>query len=754
MTTETTYREKGSAVLFAAMLVLSMVAMSAAFAGTTAADHEPGTTSITVGNLDGNTYWQGESLNVSGFNTDETVEITGPDDAFQQQAANGNGYLAFDTSSLGTGTWNVTGVDSGASAQIDIRTQSITDFSFDPSPTDGSTTMTVDSDRVDYNVSISADGVEASEWDAAIGSGTVYGDHYVLEISGDAADFSVDSTELPTGTHNVTVEVTDTTASDEASLTVESAPETSVGFAFSNVNDELGDVVEFNLTTSGEPDAVWATIMEDGENYEVHYNVTNIDDHSEPIQVDWNSHEALDAGSNYGLSAENGDITINDSSGAALGSDHWPNDRTWSFTTEAFTSHGDIADGNYEDVAGISFNERSTGDMIVSTAPGPGAHAQDAGLDDVLDNATEDTSIANQDLLVAEVDAPGVFGYLNTSPAGFATEGLEFSLSSPGGTFQDGTTLNASDISSENMTIHERPDDDAVYFVVESQNIAGMSTGDSWTAEFAVNGSTNPYVGDDSVESANSSYSLEAREVNWENSMTDDDELILAPSSDATLEASTNVAPDTSFSSRINLPRDFRTASGQVSDDGTVSATVDLDGVETGTQLGQVRLRVPNTDTQLSTEGVVQGDVEPASFGVSVDAPSEVNVDEDASVDVTVTNDGGQSGDAEITVDVGGETTETTETLDAGDSWEESFDVSTDSEGEVSWSVDTQHDSASGSVDVVAENDSDPDPDPDDDSSDDDGDGDGGGDGQPGFGLVVALFAILGAALLAARRQN
>nr|WP_049914941.1 PGF-CTERM sorting domain-containing protein [Natrialba taiwanensis] len=197
-------------------------------------------------------------------------------------------------------------------------------------------------------------------------------------------------------------------------------------------------------------------------------------------------------------------------------------------------------------------------------------------------------------------------------------------------------------------------------------------------------------------------------------------------------------------------------------------------------------------------------DAEEANVQLETDAPSEVTVGEDGTLDVTVSNTGGSASDEiEVGVVIGGENTFNDNiTLDAGEEWSNSFDYTAEETGDVEWSVVAGDNEETGtewsnSFDYTAEETGDVEwsvvagdneetgtttfvDEPSDDGSDsgsdsgsddsgsdsgsDDGDSgsddsggddsDGDDDGTPGFGVAVALAALLGAAMLALRKQN
>lgn len=139
-----------------------------------------------------------------------------------------------------------------------------------------------------------------------------------------------------------------------------------------------------------------------------------------------------------------------------------------------------------------------------------------------------------------------------------------------------------------------------------------------------------------------------------------------------------------------------------------------------------------------------------ASFNLAGSAPEEVTQGQRARISFSLTNTGGQSGSTSYTINVdGSEATSNSVALDAGESRTLTWSLPTTEAGDVSWEVSAAGQSIDGTLSVEAP------PEPQTTGDEDDGDDDDGDDGgQPGFGLIVALFALIGAALLALRRQN
>jgi len=241
------------------------------------------------------------------------------------------------------------------------------------------------------------------------------------------------------------------------------------------------------------------------------------------------------------------------------------------------------------------------------------------------------------------------------------------------------------------------------------------------------------------------------------------------PGAEAEFEVSARAPTNVAFNGNAAVSYSFTNTGGQsgtveyqVLVDGEVvdEGTADLDGgastaamsysLDTG-ESGNIDWDVETQDDSESGTVYVReqpAEPEPASFQLFASAPSQVTQGQDAQIQFSITNTGGSAGEVEYTVDSGDNSETYTATLAPGASTDTlTWDLPTNEAGEVNWEVTAGDQSRTGTLTVEAP----PEPPADDEDGDDGDDGDGG---QPGFGLIVALFALIGAALLALRRQD
>ena len=183
----------------------------------------------------------------------------------------------------------------------------------------------------------------------------------------------------------------------------------------------------------------------------------------------------------------------------------------------------------------------------------------------------------------------------------------------------------------------------------------------------------------------------------------------------------------------------------------TVSFTVDTSDVDPG----EYTHTVSSEDSEAAGSLTIEAQPEPGVFEIINLSPEEATVTtgDELVVDVSVQNVGEQEATETVTLEVSGlgAVGNQSLTLAGGDAGSVSFTVDTSpvDPGDYTHTVSTAEDSVEGSLTVEAQPTVDNGTDNETDNATDDGD-DGSG---AGFGVVVAALALLGAALLVARRR-
>lgn len=131
----------------------------------------------------------------------------------------------------------------------------------------GEMNLTLDSNRVGYDVEVSAEGLDAAELESILGEDATVDDGSVvvenvegsLPVNFSAADVDADE-------YDFTVEATDTDASANASIEVTEVPAPSAEFSSSEFSEEVGDTATMTVDMEGTDSAV-VTIESDEGNY-------------------------------------------------------------------------------------------------------------------------------------------------------------------------------------------------------------------------------------------------------------------------------------------------------------------------------------------------------------------------------------------------------------------------------------------------------------------------------------------------------
>ncbi|MDG5821489.1 BGTF surface domain-containing protein [Natronococcus sp. A-GB7] len=805
-------------MFLAALMVLSVFAMSAAFAGGAAAEDTD----------DFDEYYEDlDELSEEGVLVGQEIAIGGFDDAdgaeIREGFADSDGDTV-DTSSVETievdgenvdvVTFETDDLEDGDAYHVYVHgeylndedeletnleatfwaSDDVIDVEFDDDSVElnddsdeATTDLIVDTDREEVDVYVSGElgneSVDDDDLEAIFGDDLDADDNEVL-IEGVDSDIEANFSDQSSGDYEFTVDVADTTAEDTAEITVGEAPEIDAQFSDSTYEQNVGDVAEFEIEHSGTDDLT-VEMTDEEEFYNATIEIEGVEN-EDNVTVQYNT---------YLAGQDNGDdvVTVLDDEGDELAvedvtvTEELDGDEGDTLDEGERLLHGDyelevipaIADDEGEfdeeetDAAVLLLEERSTGDMNTWALAGDEFDADDVELDDIEDSATSTDSVADEDLLVVGVEASGIYGYAFDDDGQWADEG-DLNL-----TFEDTDEPrygSADDFSLEEGDEVIVDEDENRFFVVVDATEDEMDVDETWDITFTV-GDDNDYVDDD--ETADAQINIEEAYVELVGDQDEDDRFQIEADNESELTAETNLAPSTDGDFRLRTTSEVYTADAEVDGDGMLMTTFDLSEHEEGDEIRTLRVTA-GEEPEHEAEGVfVSADDDTDKkdgFKIDADAPSEVNVDDDASLDVTVVNNNDEAGNATLEATVGDEEYTEELELDAGDSVTESFDFDTSEEAEIDWSVETGDDSDSGTLTVGdkekangengengangengengangenGENGANGDDanGADDSSADDD-------ETVPGFGVAVAIVALLGAAMLALRRQN
>ncbi|THE65533.1 PGF-CTERM sorting domain-containing protein [Salinadaptatus halalkaliphilus] len=336
MTHERTYRETGRALVLAAMMVCSVVAMSAAFAGGATASDE---VSYTVDGEDRTLVFQGQTVVASGgsdggIDDDEVYDLREVTDtsggevdgtSFVSELNPENGDIEIETADLEDGNYFLEGpgIDTSTVATSDtfeVVTQDLTVELEDEAVTDGGqdafTDLDIDSNRGTYSLNVSADGdlddeelfgifSDDGEYDEIttqdadeLDVGATYGefnagvydededdaDETIVLVDLDDREHALNFTDIDDGEYDLEFEVVDSDAADSVSVEV-GAEDLDAEFDQSVYTQSAGDVVEFTIDLEDTDDAYVQFGDEDAGYVDILYVEDDSDSGDVTVQV-------------------------------------------------------------------------------------------------------------------------------------------------------------------------------------------------------------------------------------------------------------------------------------------------------------------------------------------------------------------------------------------------------------------------------------------------------------------------------------
>ncbi|WP_247729352.1 BGTF surface domain-containing protein [Halovivax limisalsi] len=778
----TSTREKGRAVFLAALMVLSVFAMGAAFAGSAVADHSDNEKDIS----DGDFAYQGETIVISGITSvtdSDTVDlysgVPGGDDVSWEREVDvdtQNDTVTLDTSDLGQGDWFIE-EDNGNTTAFEIRVQNLdgTMFSADQVTQSGSVDLEVDSNRGGFLAEISSGSFTQDQLTSMLNdynqSATSAHDDIVVVDARATYTLDFSQVDVSTGSYNFSVEAADTTASSELTLDVVSDDEAQVSFGNEN-NVATGPVGDSNtiLVDMQNTDEAYVELTWTPENSEEVITLLNgtvtANENADQVELDVNT-----------VLLARGDANVVSATNGSFNADHlgtWDretqlevyNEWTKSFNMNLYDANGDRQDRGTFRVTDSGIDEVNT--YVVSS--------DDTDTLDELGVAADGT-VAAGDYVAVEIVGSGIFGLLEEDPANYEAFNISVVQTNPPfGEDPKDITPAVGD-----MTISEDENRVVAFMPTGGNNDAQANEQYKATVKTVASADAedegmdpNPYI--DSTDTFESSFTVEEPTLSF-----DQDSYSVTADSGQEITGTSNVAPGASIFVQAETPDGsdnpfYIPTYTEVGEDGTWTATMDFSGQVQDTEFSLSAELEDNGDVSDTADGVVgEPSPEPYLSVTNVDVPEEVMVDEDASIEATITNTA-DSGPAEgtVTLTIGGEEVASEEvSLEAGGTTTLSGDFDTSAEGDIEWAVETPNESESGTLTVSAGDDGGSEDGGSEDGGSEDGGsedggsedggsedggsedgGDGGDDGTPGFGVAVALVALLGAAMLALRRQD
>ncbi|WP_435065119.1 BGTF surface domain-containing protein [Halobaculum sp. EA56] len=519
--------------------------------------------------------------------------------------------------------------------------------------TDATTTFEVSSDNrpsENFDVYVSADGISDEDLrdvfddsyttsDADVDGDSEDDDDGIL-VSGvqDGDEATINFTDVEAGSYNLTVDVVDTTAEDEVSVTVEDTSAGAADLPQRTVQVQQGDIASINVSVTGATDSAKLVVGNfDDDGYQANISVTDGDDDGN-VEVEFNTYTAGMTGSSTTIvsavdsddsaTLENKNTGDYQTLGTILDTGQY---RMFVGTSSQFSTIVDTPD----QVGTLVINERSTDSMQLWTAPTNAEFdSDDSGTtidaDEVASavesgTVTQDSDIALQDYVVHQVSASGLEGALASyktssnswsdalaSAIGAGVVDLTVVQQNPGAN-RAPKVLNVSS-SGTSLTVVPNANADTYYILVKatndqdweravsrdnltaSGNDVDVAADESYQAELTVTGARilggaedtdGDGVADDSdlFQSVNATFELSERTLEF-----DQDAFSVTAATNQSITGTSSVAPGTEITVRLSSdsgvqPAFFKQSTVTVQADGSFTAMFDMtspDGISAG----------------------------------------------------------------------------------------------------------------------------------------------------------------------------
>lgn len=576
--------------------------------------------------LDGELIWQGQIVLISGLDPGEDYQLregtpTDDDGLAAELTADANGTIQLDTAVRDEGDHYIRGefVD-GDEAVFEIVEQSIGTFEFDPRTVNPGTEteLTIDSNRATYTAYLRSDEIGSETLADAIDGADHFAPAGVAALSDPDDVHTVDTAEFPEN-ENATVElvVPDSTATASETLVLDERIDDSVVFADRIVHQERGDWATIEYAVEGGDESSLRIGSDD-----VGFNVTvdaTVDDRGEPIEVRMNTYQVARAGVPVEEAFEIENVAESE---IELHSEPFSGDRR----LEAGSYDLEVRTEEASEVGTLTLHERSTDEMTAHVAP---ASESLDDADEIRERVSTRDTVADEDTLVLQVEASGLYGYLLDEDGGLATdEGLDFVIeqneSAPN---TDPAVFDVTALDDDTVSFVEDPDNNQFFAVIDTEAVEQggneLEIGSEYEAIFSVH-YHNDYVALDELdELATTTFTVEERTVTFDSEPIE----VEAGAPNGTVAGTASVAPGSELTVSVRTDdSEYRFTERErvtVQSDGTWEATFE----ETFTTVPE------NVTFSVAVTGAVEGEID----GIVVDSLDEPD---DDSPTPTATPDG------------------------------------------------------------------------------------------------------------------
>ena len=757
-----------------ALAVVVAVALLAALAipGIAAASHD---TDYDETLEDGEYYWQGQDLYRSAnISADEVVELRQDDgDYWRQHQANADGEIIIETSNLNVGDYTLLTESGDEVASFEVVEQTLAVSVDEDSVVNNgevgetSATFTFDSNRVNYDIYITAgdhdaETVAAAFEDAHADSLSIHenadGEQVVLIEDADG-DLTADFDGLKDGAYGFEFTVVDTEVSTSESVSVTDPGDAHATFDVTDQTVPGGDTMTFTVNLDATKTAV--VTFGDQENIGYEYNFAVYDGNTDgEVTVEFDTPVAGTESVPFTAVSEGDEVRHPDGESPPAADQDLPR------SLVPYTYPLEVAvNGEMTDVDALIIQERQS--MSANT------HIAPADDIDTRDHVTQRDTVAEGDALIIEVAANGIYSALDEdNTAADLVEGSTFAqehgiyMHIEESNVHDWMTPNELDVSKAELVVE--PEEERFFLVFDSSDL-NAEVDDTYEVSFNMT-EDHPYVFEDtSDQNLTTEFTLVEADVTFKTDDQDRVEVQETTASDedadgtpAEFGVTTTLAPGTEFTATLQGHGDspFLTSDTITVDEaGEATAVVSLpeftdeESDITASLRGHIdeheAVYLPANPTHEVSIKVTGEDGEAIPATVTLDGVTRTVDDglaqfEDigsGEYEAVVEADGYESD--VFTVSVGADASnEHTVSLpaveeEADEPEEEEPEETEETENEPEETEETETDEEPESEETEST----------------EGDDEQSSSGQPGFGIAVALVALLAAAALAQRRE-
>lgn len=433
--------------------------------------------------------------------------------------------------------------------------------------------VTISSDNIDlaggsFDVAVNSTSLDQDQMLAAFGdAASAHGDHKIaLTVASEESSFGVDFSDLDFDTYNFSVE--SQVSSAEASFSIEYTEAADVSGSISDTTSAVrGDVASFTVDLQN-TDTAEVQVADLAGNYQANLTVQDASDDSDSddgqVTVHMNTYLAGHSDDAFSVVGENDQVTVNDQT--EISDD-------FQLAAAGYNVQLNL-NGDQADSAALDVIDRSPSADSITAMTAPAGDDFDS-VEAITSNGTQTDWATFGEHLAFEVEASGIFGYLNDD---VDAEGLSLTLAQEN---YDGAYSNAPsfNVSGSAFDIVEDSANDRFFVTVDTdalQNAEDLSDGDEYSVTFEIDGENNAYLGDDVTESVETMVTFEDPEVSF--GTVEAPYQVLAEDG-AEVRGSSTYAPGTELEIRASggdIPTFQRYVNAVVQDDGSWTAEFDF----------------------------------------------------------------------------------------------------------------------------------------------------------------------------------